>query len=176
MDVAAEAGTASSPLRAWPRWVMRRVPRVTSTPGVAAKATDTSRAHWVNPARKRSLATTGLDARRRSRRSLCKWRTVSSKTSAFSNLAIPASPCSAAKAPAIKSLSSSRHRLILARRCRSSNGFVTFLKKEDKPLDKLYLCYATETSANYLFVLDGARDWGLTGEIESHNWSHFVFV
>ena len=49
-------------------------------------------------------------------------------------------------------------------------------EKEDKPLDKLYFCDATETSANYLFVLDGARDWGLTGEIESHNWSHFVFV
>jgi hypothetical protein len=29
-------------------------------------------------------------------------------------------------------------------------------------------------SGIYLFVLDGAGDGGLTGEIESHNWSHFV--
>ncbi len=31
-------------------------------------------------------------------------------------------------------------------------------------------------SSIYLFVLDSARDGGLTGEIESHNWSHFVLM
>lgn len=150
---------ASRPFKAWPRWVMSRVPSETSTPGIAAKATDTSRAHWVKPARKRSLATTGLAARRRSRRNLCKWRTVNSKTSAFSNFAMPASPCSAAKAPAIKSFNSSKHRLILARRCRSNNGFVTF-RKQLKETVRLHLFFfVVKSKSRSSIVKTQSLDW-----------------
>uniref|UniRef100_A0A182ITU6 Uncharacterized protein n=1 Tax=Anopheles atroparvus TaxID=41427 RepID=A0A182ITU6_ANOAO len=116
--------TLSRSFRRWPRCVISFVPSLMSTPGVEARQRETSLAACVNPARKRSASMTGLAARRCWRRSLCRWRTVSSRMSAFSSLAtFSPSDCSA---DTISSFSSSRQRLMRARRLRSSIGFITF--------------------------------------------------
>uniref|UniRef100_A0A8W7P5E5 Uncharacterized protein n=1 Tax=Anopheles coluzzii TaxID=1518534 RepID=A0A8W7P5E5_ANOCL len=116
--------TLSRSFSRWPRCVISFVPSLMSTPGVEARQRDTSLAAWVNPARKRSASSTGFAAKRCCRRSLCRWRTVSSRMSAFSSLAtFSPSDCSA---DTISSFSSSRQRLMRARRFRSSIGFITF--------------------------------------------------
>ena len=87
---------------------------------------ETSRAQAENPLRNvavdvMSVPAASLPRALRSRR----WRTVTSSTSAFSNLCIP-SPLLHPVA-SIKSLSSSRQELILALLFLSSIGFRTFL-------------------------------------------------
>ena len=87
---------------------------------------ETSRAQAENPLRNvavdvMSVPAASLPRALRSRR----WRTVTSSTSAFSNLCIP-SPLLHPVA-SIKSLSSSRQELILALLFLSSRGFITFL-------------------------------------------------
>lgn len=99
------------------------MPRWISTPGIEAKHFDTSLAQVVNPARNLSASITGLAASFFWLFSFCRWDTVSSRISAFSNLET-FSP-SVARAETIKSFNSSKHRLILARRFRSNIGFIT---------------------------------------------------
>lgn len=111
----------------WPKWVINLVPKATSTPGVAARQRLTSLAQCVYPALNRSASITGFAERRCCLWSLWRWRTVNSRMSAFSNLAT-FSP-SPANAVTIRSFSSSKHRLILARRLRSSIGFITCKSK-----------------------------------------------
>ena len=121
----------------WPRWVISFVPRATSTPGVAAKHRLTSLAQCVYPALNRSASITGFAERRCCLCSLWRWRTVNSRMSAFSSFAT-FSP-SPAKAVTIRSLSSSKHRLIRARRLRSSIGFITCkLKKKNEHYRRLF--------------------------------------
>jgi hypothetical protein len=96
----------------------------------AARYWDTSAAQWVKPARNLSAyAASGVKPRECWRRSLCRWRTVSSRMSAFSSL-LTFSP-SAWRDDTIRSFSSSRHLFILARRLRSSIGFMTCTQERD---------------------------------------------
>ena len=101
---------------------------------------------------------------------LCKWRTVNSKTSAFSNL-VKFSP-SDARAELINSLSSSRHRLIRARRLRSSIGFITLKKKEKFSLG--CSLFGSDKMESISIKMFGSKTWKVNtpcGTGKSSRWA-----